>query len=80
MWLARPGQVQDAECYIYGPGSRILKLVKEVQSDKLNNISTQWLGGDYGPCSRSKVAQNLLQFIPMLLNSKLSSKESHCSQ
>ena len=41
------------------PGSKILKLVKEVQSDKLN-ISTQWLRGDYGPCSRSKVAQNLL--------------------
>ena len=40
-------RVQDAECYnIYrlAIDSRILKLVKEVQSD-----STQWLGGDLWP-------------------------------
>ena len=53
-------RVQDVECgYIDQAVARILKLVKEVQSDKLN-ISTQWLRGDYGPCSKLKVAQNLL--------------------
>ena len=41
-------RVQDVECYIDQAVARILKLVKEVQSDKLN-ISTQWLRGDYGP-------------------------------
>ena len=45
-------RVQDAECYV-------IDQAVEVQSDKLN-ISTQWLRGDYDPCSRSKVAQNLL--------------------
>ena len=56
-------RVQEPECHNYRPGKRILKLVKEVQSDKLN-IGTQWLSGDYGPCSRSKVAQNLLLLLP----------------
>ena len=52
--------------------SGILKLVKEVQSDKLN-ISTQWLRGDYGPCFK------VIQFITVL-SSRLPSKESYCSQ
>ena len=42
-------RVQDVECYnIDQAVARILNLVKEVQSDKLN-INTQWLRGDYGP-------------------------------
>ena len=58
------------------PGSRILKLVREVQSDKLN-ISSQWLRGEkwlkicYIP---------VLSIIITVLSSELPSKESHCSQ